>query len=171
MTTTYCIDADVNENLSNITIPSGLVVDNFRVEAYNHINSKIRKLYVIPVESDDDTDNAILKSIESKRSAGRLLMAVATIHEVEDISEYAKTLLIEAKNEIKEIIDEIIVFSSSAERDTDDSDEAIDPPEILGQTPDKYGTFDRPMSGVENDAIEGSVDAEKYNSLEDNKAI
>ena len=103
MTTTYSIDNDVSENLSYITVPSGIVVDSFRVEAYNHINSRIRKIYTVPVDSADITDIAILKSIESKRSAGRILLAVATVHEVENVSEYGKLLINEAKNEIKDL--------------------------------------------------------------------
>ena len=171
MTTTYSIDNDVSENLSYITVPSGIVVDSFRVEAYNHINSRIRKIYTVPVDSADITDIAILKSIESKRSAGRILLAVATVHEVENVSEYGKLLINEAKNEIKDLEDEKVVLSIDAERDTDDSDEVIDPPIITGSAADDYPTFDRPMSGIENDAIEGKVDSEKYNELEDNKRI
>jgi len=171
MTTTYSIDGDVNENIASITVPSGLVIDNFRVEAFNNINSRIRKLYIVPIDSTDTTDQAILKSIESKRAAGRLLMSVATIHEVENISEYAKMLLLESNNEIKSITDEVVTFSTEVERDTDDSDEAINPPILQGKVPDSYSTFGRPMSGIENDAIKGVVDSEVYNSLEDNKTL
>lgn len=171
MATTYAKDGDVSENLSNITMPADMVIDNFRVEAYNHINARLRKIYIVPVVSADATDVAVLKSIEAKRAAGRILIAVTTLHEVENVSEYGKVLITEAKNELKELEQEMVVLSSEAVRDTDDSDEAIDSPTITGNAADDYATFDRPMSGIENDAIDGKIDSEKYNSLEDNKTI
>jgi len=171
MTTTYSRDGDVSENLSNVTMPVDMVIDNFRVEAYNHINAGLRSLYTVPVTSTDAIDVSILRSVEAKRTAGRILMAVATIHEVENVSEYAKELLSEAKIELDALRNEEITLSSEAERDTDDSDEVIDPPRILGQAPDAEQTFGRPMSGIENDAIEGVVDSKPYNSQEDNKSV
>lgn len=171
MTTTYCKDADVSENLSNVTLPADLVVDNFRKEAYNHINARLRSIYVVPIDSTDEIDQAILQSIEAKRAAGRILIAVATLHEMENISEYGKALMLEARIELDNLKKESVVLSLSAERDTDDSDEIIDGPRITGQAPDKEQTFGRPFSGIENDNVEGKVDSEKYNSLEDNKVL
>lgn len=168
---TYSKDGDVSENLANVTMPSDLVIENFRTEAYNHINARLRNIYVVPVVSDDATDQAILQSIEAKRAAGRMLLAVATLHEVENVSEYGKLLVAEANKEIDELKKEEVVLSSSATRDTDDSDEAIDVPIIQGGAADDYSTFDRPMSGIENDAVEGKVDAEKYDELEDVKTV
>lgn len=161
----------MTEKLSQVTIPADMVVDNFRSNAYNRINAKIRAIYTVPVASSDATDMAILKDIEANLAAGRLLLAVATLHEMENVSEYGKLLIEQGEKELKELAEEIVVLSSGAARDADDSDEAVDPPQILGQSPDEEATFARPMSGVENDMIEGKVDAEAYNELEDNRTI
>ena len=171
MTSTYSTDSVVNELLSGVNLPSGVVVDNFRVEAYNNINASLRKIYIVPIESTDTTDVAILKSIESKRSAGRVLMAVATLHEMENLSEYGQFLLEESEKELDKLRKEDLILSIEATRDTDDSDEVIDPPVLSGNAPDEYSTFGRPMSGIENDAIDGVIDSEEYNSLEDNKTL
>lgn len=171
MTTTYSKDGDVSEKLANIKISSDIVIDNFRKSAYNRINARLRKLYVVPVVSTDDIDIAILKSIEANITAGRILIAVATLHEVENVSEYGKLLIQQGESELKDLTEEIIVLSTSAERDADDSDEAVNPPLILGSSADEYSTFDRPMSGIENDAIEGKVDAEEYSELYDIKTL
>lgn len=168
---TYSNDGDVSEKLSNVTIPADMVIYNFRLASYNRINAKIRKLYSIPVNSSDGTDMAILKSIESCLAAGRLLIAIATLHQMDNVSEYGKTLIKQGEDELKELEDEDIVLSESSTRATDTADDVIDPPVISGGASDNYPTFDRPMSGIENDAIEGKVDSEEYNSLTDNKTI
>lgn len=168
---TYCTDADVSEKLSNVTIPTDMQIESFRTAAYNRINAKLRRLYVVPIATTDVTDLGVLESIEANIAAGRLLMAVATLHEIESVSEYAKTLIAQGNSELNELLDEKVVLSEEAERATTTADDAIDPPRILGGASDDYATFDRPMSGIENDAIEGKVDSEKYNSLEDNLTL
>ena len=171
MVTTYSTDNDVSRKLAQVTISSNIIISDFRIEAYNLINAKIRNLYIVPVESTDDTDKGILKSIESSLTAGNILLAVATLHEVDNVHEYGKILINRANQSIRDLVSQKIVLSKNAARDTDDSDEIIDPPIIEGEAPDSYATFDRPMSGIENDAIEGKVDSKKYNSLEDTKTI
>jgi hypothetical protein len=171
MSTTYCIDSDVNIKLSNIKVASGIVTETFRVGAFNRINAKLRKLYIVPVVSTDDTDIGLLKGIESNIAAGRLLLSVSTINELENAHAYALELIKQGEGELKELVSEDLVLSAEAERDTDDSDEAVNPPFILGHAPDANSTFNRPMSGIENDAIDGIVDSGVYNSLYDNKTV
>jgi len=168
---TYSNDRDISEKLAQVTISSDIVIADFRTDSFNIINAKLRKLYIVPITSKDITDVGILKSIESSLSAGNILLAVAILHEVENTHEYGKILINRANRMLTELINEKVVLSKEAIRDTDDSDEVIDPPIIDGSSSDKYATFDRPMSGIENDAIEGKVDATKYNSLEDTKTI
>ena len=168
---TYSVDGDVSEKLANVKISSDIVIANFRTASYNRINARLRKLYTVPVVSTDAIDVAILKSIEAYLTAGRVLVAVSTLHEMENVSEYGKILIRQGEDELKDLTTEVVVLSSGAERNTDDSDDAIDPPRLLGNAPDSYATFDRPMSGTANDAVEGVVDSENYNSLEDNKTV
>jgi hypothetical protein len=169
--TTYSLDGNVSEKFANITIPPDIIVYNFRLDAYNRINAKLRKIYVVPIVSTDATDIGILKSIESNLASGNILLAVATLHEVENVHEYGKLLIAKAEKELDELVNEEMVLSSGVTRDADDSDEVIDPPILQGGAADDYSTFDRPMSGIANDAIEGKVDAEAYNELEDTKTI
>jgi hypothetical protein len=171
MATTYSKDNDISDKLSSVTLPTTLVIENYRKDAYNRINAKLRRIYIVPISSSDTTDQGVLCSIESNLSAGNILLAVATLHEVENVHEYGKLLIAKAESELKELTDEIVVLSLKAERDADDSDDVIDPPILKGNASDDYATFDRPMSGIENDAIEGVIDSKKYNSLEDNKTI
>jgi len=168
---TYSTDGDVTAKFSNITLPADLVVENYRKEAFHQINASIRKLYTVPVVSTDETDKGLLRSIEANLSAGQILLAIATVNEVENVHEYGKLLVDKAENALKYLSTEKTVLSSEAERDTDDSDEIINFPTITGQAPDTYGTFDRPMSGIQNDAIEGVVDSKAYSSLTDNSTI
>jgi hypothetical protein len=145
------------------------VIANYRTRAYNRINARLRKVYVIPIVSTDATDIGFLQNIEANLAAGNILLAVATLNEAENLHEYGKSLIDKAEKELDELSEEEIVLSSLAIRDTDDSDEAVDPPAILGGASDEYATFERPMSGIENDALEGKVDSEKYSELEDTK--
>lgn len=167
---TYSIDNDVSEKYSHLTIPSGLSVPAYRSNAYNIINARLRTLYVVPIDSTDATDLGFLKIVESEMAAGKIIQAVATVHEAEGIHEYGDTLIKSAENLLKMMEGEKIILHG-ATRDTNDVSDVVNPPVLHGSAADDYATFDRPMSGVENDAIEGKVDAEKYNELEDTKII
>lgn len=166
---TYSKDDNVSDNLANITLPADLVIANYRSRAYNRINARLRKIYVVPIVSIDVVDIGILENIEANLSAGNILLAVAALNEAENIHEYGSTLIKQAEKELDELNNEKIVLSSLVIRNTDYSDDAVDPPSILGNVSDESATFDRPMSGIENDAIEGKINSEKYNSLEDTK--
>jgi hypothetical protein len=170
MSTTYSIDNDVAEKYSHLTIPSGLSVPAYRDNAYNIINANLRKLYVVPIDSTNAVDLGYLKIIESELAAGKIIQAVATVHEAEGIHEYGETLIKSAEEFLGKLIDENIILSG-ATRDTDDSSDVVNAPIIHGSSADDYAAFDRPMSGIENDAIEGKVDSEEYNELEDTKTI
>ncbi|HFC76728.1 MAG TPA: hypothetical protein ENJ27_00670, partial [Candidatus Moranbacteria bacterium] len=167
---TYSTNNDVSLKISHIKIPSGLSIDDFRDEAYNEINAEIRGLYVVPVDSDDETDMGYLKVIEQNLAAGKLLLDVATANEIEQLHSYASFLIDKATKNLSKIIDQKIVLSG-AERNTISSDDVVNPAKLQGKAPDSHSTFGRPMSGIENDAIEGKVDSEKYNSLEDTKTL
>ena len=167
---TYSTDNDVASKYSHLKISNDLTVSDYRKEAYNDINIEISKLYVVPVVSTKDIDSDYLKSIESRLAAGNILIAVASVSEIENVHEYGKLLIEQATDKINKLLDQSIILTG-APKDTDDSDELIDAGKIQGSAPDEYGTFEREMSGIENDAIEGVVDSEKYNSLEDNKEV
>jgi short-subunit dehydrogenase involved in D-alanine esterification of teichoic acids len=165
---TYSIDTDVTEKYAHLTTPTNVVISNFRKDSYNYINARIRSIYSVPVVSTDESDKGILRVIESKLSAGNILMSVAAVQEAENLHSYAESLIKDAENLLTMLVDESMQLSSLATRDTSEStDDRI----LQGSAPDSYATFDRPMSGVDNDAIEGIVDSEKYNSLEDVKTL
>jgi len=166
----YSIDTNVLGRISHIEIPSGLLVSGFREEAYTDINIQIRKLYTVPVVSTDQTDMDYLRDIEADLAGGNLILDVALVQEPTNLHEYGVSLINKAKSKLKRITDEIVILVG-AERDTDTSNDQINFPKILGMSADAYGTFDRPISAVENDAIEGDLDAEQFNSLEDIKSI
>jgi hypothetical protein len=131
---------------------------------------KLRSLYAIPIDSTDSNDLAYLKSIESRLSAGNILIAVSTVDQLKEVHEYGKFLIDQAYKKLGSLIKEEIILTG-ATQDTDKSDNVVDPPVIQGSAADDYAAFDRPMSGIENDALEGVVDSEKYDSLEDNKEV
>lgn len=168
--TTYSTDLDVSEKYSHIKIPSGVLVSSYRESAYYEINSKLRKIYTVPIDSTDVIDLGILKSTESSLVAGRVLTAITLDGEMDTVHEYGIFLINEGKRLLKELIEGDIVLEE-ATRATDDDKDLIGAPIIQGKAADDYGTFDRPMSGIENDAIEGKVNSEEYNSLEDTKQI
>ena len=168
MATTYSTDSEVSEKYSHLQIPTSITVANYRDEAYNHINIMLRPLYVVPIDSPDAIDISYLKSIESRLAAGNILIAVGSSAEIENIHEYGLKLIEQAEAKLQALIDQKIILEG-ATQDTDDEGEVINPPRILGSASDSYATFERPMSGIENDAIEGVVDSEAYNSLEDVK--
>ena len=169
--TTYCIDSDVKVKLSNLNVASGILTENFRIGAYNRINAKLRKIYEVPVVSSDTTDTGLLQGIESNIAAGRLLLSISTINQMEGIQQYAVELLKQGEGELKELITGDIVLSIEAERRSTDTDDTVNMPYLTGQAPDEFSTFGRPLSGIENDALEGVVNSEQYDSLEDNKSI
>jgi hypothetical protein len=61
----YSIDTNVLGRISHIKIPSGLLVSEFRDEAFSEININIRQQYVVPVVSTNDTDMDYLRDIEA----------------------------------------------------------------------------------------------------------
>jgi len=168
MAATYSTDNDIASKYSHLKISNDLTVGDYREEAYHEINMEISKLYIVPVVSTKDIDQEYLKSIESRLAAGNILIAVASVSEVENVHEYGKLLIDQAREKIDKLIDQTIILTG-APKDTDDTDELIDAGKIQGSAADEYSTFNRPMSGIENDAIKGKTDSEKYNSLEDNK--
>ena len=166
----YSNDKDVSSKYSHLKISSDVVVKEYREEAYNEINMKISSLYAIPIDSTNVHDLAYLKSIEARLAAGNILIAISTVDELEDVHEYGKFLIDQAYKKIEELLKQTIILKG-ATKDTDKSDNLIDAGKLQGSAADTYSTFDRPISGIENDAIEGKVDSEKYNSLEDNKEV
>lgn len=166
----YSNDKDVASKYSHLKISSDVVVKDYREEAYNEINMRISNLYVIPIDSTDTNDTAYLKAIESRLAAGNILIAVSTVDELEDVHEYGKFLIEQAFNKIDELIKQTVILKG-ATKDTDKSDNLIDAGKLQGSAADEHSTFDRPISGIENDAVEGVVDSEEYNSLEDNKEV
>jgi len=170
MAGTYSNDNDAERKYSHLTIPSKVAVSDFRNDAYNYINSKLRKLYKIPIDSTDVTDKGILKLIESGITAGNVLLAVAAVHEAEGVHKYGKSL-VDAAEEKLTMLEEQEIVLTGATRDTLSAEDMADAPMMSGSSADDFSTFDRPMSGVENDNIEGSVDAEAYNEVEDNQTL
>jgi len=170
MAATYSNDKDVASKYSHLKISSDVIVNEYREEAYNDINMRIKSLYIIPIDSVDTNDLAYLKSIEARLAAGNILIAVSTVDELEDVHEYGKFLIDQATSRIDELVKQNIVLKG-ATKDTDKSDNIIDAGKLQGSSADSYSTFDRPISGIENDALEGVTDSKKYNSLEDNKEV
>lgn len=164
---TYSNDSDVTSKYAHLTIPVNITVEEYREEAFRLINVRIRALYSLPMDTTDENDLAYLKSIESRMAAGNILIAVASVAERENVHEYGKLLIDQAEEKLQKLIDQEIVLKAA--KDTDASDDVIDPPKLQGSAADEYGTFDRVMSGIENDAIEGIVDSENYNAIEDTK--
>ena len=170
MASTYSKDNDVERKYSHLTIPTKVTIADFQEDAYNYINSRLRKLYKIPIDSTDDTDKGILKLIEAGLAAGNVLMAVAAVHEADGVHKYGKSLVDSAEEKLEMLENQEIVLTG-ATRDSDSSDDIANAPLMSGSSADDFSTFDRPMSGIENDAIEGSVDAEAYNEVEDTKTL
>jgi hypothetical protein len=166
----YSIDTNVLGRISHIRIPSGLLVSEFREEVFSEINIQIQKLYTVPVVSTSQTEMDFLRDIEADIAGGRLIMDVALVQEAENLHEYGVELAKRGQKKLDLIIGEKVILVG-AEKDTDFSDDQLSFPKIQGKAVDEYGFFDRPIAGVENDAIEGKTDAEKYNSLEDTKTI
>lgn len=170
MSVTYSADKDVSSKYSHLKISSDVVVNDYREEAYNEINMKISNLYIIPIDSTNVNDIAYLKSIESRLAAGNILIAVSTTDELDELHNYGKFLIDQAVSKIDELIKQTIILRG-ATIDTDKADNIIDAGKIQGSAADAYSTFDRPISGIENDAIEGRVNAEKYSSLNDTNEV
>jgi hypothetical protein len=168
MASTYSKDSDVERKYSHLTIPTKVTISDFQSDAYNYINSRLRKLYKIPIDSTDSTDIGILKLIESGLAAGNVLMAVAAVHEADGVHKYGKSLVDSAEEKLEMLENQEIVLTG-ATRDTLGAEDLADAPLMSGSSADDYATFDRPISGIENDNIEGSIDAEAYNEVEDTK--
>ena len=170
MASTYSKDNDVERKYSHLTIPTKVTIADFQNDAYNYINSRLRKLYKIPIDSTDDTDKGILKLIEASLAAGNVLMAVAAVHEADGVHKYGKSLVDSAEEKLEMLENQEIVLTG-ATRDSDSADDIANAPLMSGSSADDYSTFDRPMSGIENDAIEAIVDSEAYNEVEDTKTL
>jgi hypothetical protein len=170
MASTYSKDNDVEKKYSHLTIPTKVAIADFQDDAYNYINGRLRKLYTVPIVSSDNTDKGILKLIEASLAAGNILMAVAAVHEADGVHKYGQSLVDLAEEKLTMLEDQEMVLTG-APRDADSSDDVANAPLMSGSSADDYATFDRPMSGIENDAIEGTVDSEKYNEVEDNVTL
>ena len=170
MSVTYSNDKDVSSKYSHLKISSDVIVNEYREEAYNELNMRISNLYIIPIDSTDANDLAYLRSIESRLAAGNVLIAISTVDELQDVHEYGKFLIDQSFAKMDELVKQTIILKG-ATLDTDDANKVVDPGKLQGSSADSYSTFDRPISGIENDAIEGKVDSEAYSSLNDTKEV
>lgn len=168
---TYSLDGDVSRKITHISIATGLLISEFREEAYTNINIKLRTKYVVPVDSDDETDMDFLKSIESDLAAGSLILDIAAnTQEDSGLDDYGKYLIDKGYAKLDKILKDSVILIGGEDNELNE-DNYKNPARLGVNSPDNYGTYNRPMSGIENDAIEASVDAEKYNSLEDNEQL
>lgn len=167
---TYSSDEDVREKFAHITITDDLVVGNFRDAAFSYINMRIRNLYVVPVSGSLNT-MSFLKHMEADFAAGKILASVGTLQSSSEVSEYGKMLMISGQKALDLISSHDgknpAITLEGAAVDTDKSDNAADFPLLGLDSPDDFATYNRPMSGVENDAILAKTNSEKFNSLED----
>lgn len=171
-TPTYSTDPNVTEKIAHVVLPEKIVVGNYREQAYNYINMRLKGLYVVPV-SGSLQDMTYLKHVESEYSAGKVLLAVGVVNESASISEYGKMLVKAAERALDLVAGSVdgksapsLTFSGAA-LDPDKSDNSADFPAMGLHSPDEHATFDRPMSGIENDAILGKVDSEEHSPLND----
>lgn len=147
-------------------IPSGVLVSSQRESAFTEINIQIRRLYIVPVDSSDQTDMDFLKDIEADLAGGKLLLDVSTVQEIDSLHSLGMELIKRASINLTKITEEKVVLIG-AQKDTDDSDDKVNFPLLSFSSPDEYGIFDRRPSGIEQDAADGIVNTREYNSLED----
>jgi len=168
---TYSIDTDVSRKISHITIATGLNISDFREEAYGNMNILLRKKYVVPIDSTDATDTAFLKSIESDLAAGMLVLDIAaSTKEDSELDKYGQYLVDKGTAKVEKIIEGTVVIIGGEDNESN-VENYQNPAQIQLESSDDYATFDRPMSGIENDAIEAKIDAERYDSLNDNEQL
>jgi hypothetical protein len=163
---TYSVDTNVLSRINHVKVPSGVLISEFRDDAFNEINIQIRKLYTVPVVSTDDTDMGFLKSIEADLAGGKLLLDISTVQEIDSLHEFGMELIKRSSINISKIIAESIVLIG-AEKDTDSSDTMVNFPSITLKSPDDYDNFNRKPSGIQQDAANGRTNSHQYNSLED----
>lgn len=172
-TPTYSTDQNVTEKIAHVSLPEKIVVGNYREQAYNYINMRIKGLYIVPV-SGSLQDMTYLKHVESEYSAGKILLSVGVVNDSSNISEYGKMLVGAAEKAIDLIAGSVdgkmspSLVLSGAILDTDKTDNSADFPIVGISSPDTVGIFDRPISGIENDALLGKTDSEEYSALNDN---
>ena len=162
----YSTDAQVLAKIGNIKIAaSGILIPSMRLFASNQIDIRIRQLYVTPVVSTDLADMQYLQDIEANYSAGVLLQDIATQHSLKEISVTGKVLEQRAMKAIDKLVAGNPVLIGAIPNPNAANTEVFST--IILNTPDKTAYFDRPISGIENDAIKGNYDAKQYNAVED----
>jgi hypothetical protein len=163
---TYSTDTNVLGRINHIKVPSGVLISEFRDDAFDEINIQIRKLYTVPVASTDDTDMGFLKSIEADLAGGKLLLDISTVQEIDSLHSLGMELIKRSSINISKIVAQSIVLIG-AEKDTDSSDAMINFPSITLKSPDEFDNFNRKPSGIEQDAADGMTNTREYNSMED----
>jgi hypothetical protein len=168
--TTYSSDVNVTEKISHVSLPEKLVVANFRDEAFTYMNMRLRSLYLTPV-SGSLTTMSYLKHLESNLAAGKILMAVGTVNASSELSEYGKMLMGLGEKALALVLGsdtkEPGVVLEGAPLDPDKSDNLADFPHVVLDSPDDFATFNRPISGIESDAIRAVTDAKEYSEEND----
>jgi hypothetical protein len=163
----YSTDDQVLGKIAHVKVPSGLVTP-MRVFASNQIDIRIRKLYVTPVVSIDTADMQYLQDIEADLAAGRLIQNIATLHSLKDVSAIGIKQENSALKRIDDILTEKIILQG-AQVNPNANNIEVNFSTIILDSPDTVSAFGRPLSGIENDAIDGNYDSNRYNPIEDLK--
>lgn len=134
------------------------------------MNMRLRSLYLTPVSGSLMT-MSYLKHLESNLTAGKILMAVGTTNASSELSEYGKMLIGIGEKALSLVLGsdskEPQVVLEGAPLDPDKSDNLADFPSVVLDSPDTFATFNRPMSGIDNDAILAVTDAKEYDATND----
>jgi hypothetical protein len=160
----YSIDSDVLAKISNIKIASGINVSSFRDSASINIDVNIRKLYIVPVDSDDTTDMAYLKDIESDLAAGNLLESVSTVDQIDTLHALGEELIKKGNEKLNKLISEEVILIG-AQKDTDSSDDQVNFPSLIFNSPDEESNFNKTVNDIDSDARRGETESEENERL------
>lgn len=165
---TYSVDSDVMGRIAHVKIPSGVLASVQREAAYTEINVNIRKFYIVPVVSTDQTDMDFLRDIEADLAGGKLLLDVSTVQQIDTLHALGMELIKRASINLSKLTStdqskNIVLIG--AELTT--NDEQASYPLIEVNSPDDYDTFNRKPSGIQQDAVDGITNTREYSSLGD----
>lgn len=163
---TYCVDSDVMGRIAHVKIPSGVLASVQREIAHTEININVRKLYIVPINSTDQTDMDFLRDIEADLAGGKLLLDISTVQQIDTLHALGMELIKRSQINLSKLTSENVVLIG-AEKDLDSSDAMVNFPRVSLDSPDEYDSFNRRPSGVEQDAVDGIINTREYSSLGD----
>lgn len=152
----YATSSDVDQIIGKLPVASGITTQSFLDAAEAEMHTYMIGLYNVPIEikssvatTTSGVTTNVLKSIHQDLTAGRLILALDTTMENENVHSYGEYLISNAVKKLEDIQTQVL-FLLGATLDTDRADEKARFGIVSSSSPDKESYFNRSYKEIAN---------------------